>query len=651
MAIIDLKEIFSPDLIFIDSNLKTREEVFRFIVNKLKEQKVIDENQVNEIINGLQNREDVGTTGLGKGIAIPHVILKKSDKLFGVIFKSEKSIDWRAMDGKPVKLAVFLFASENRRQEYLTVLGEVARVLNIPETLNTILQEKKTTNVYNILTGSYEPNFFQKHSKTIWFVLGLVSVFILTKIIFNYVKLPELEIYRKLDYLRFNEPKWITKEVLSTTLFFGTVLGTLLFFRYRVAFGAVALSLLLLAGVMDIETTVKFMSIPTILVIVSVMILVKWFEDKGVFKFLVLKALKYFRKSPLLLFGALMFFSAILAGLVDEVSAILITFGIAIEISRYTKIGIIPYLLGLVMATNIGSALTLIGNPIGIYLAFAGKLTFFDFLKNSTVISLLSVLLIIFIVVYFYRKQVKSKVPINLDEISNKLDSIEKKELYTAIIVFLVFVVLVVMHSFFEHLLRIEERTVLLATVLAIVGFIVLREEERGRYFIEKGPDWWTILFFMFLFAKAACLEYTGVTVKLAHILIKAGNILPFQFLGSLKESASILTLLLWGSGLLSGFVDNLPVVAALVPVVKDLNAQGILGANVFWWSLLIGGCFGGNLTMIGSTANLVAIGVYERTYRRRFLFKQWLKLGIIITFITLLFANILLLIKLKLTH
>ncbi|MCX7785776.1 MAG: SLC13 family permease, partial [candidate division WOR-3 bacterium] len=382
-----------------------------------------------------------------------------------------------------------------------------------------------------------------------------------------------------------------------------------------------------------------------------------------VFQYLVVKALKYFYGSPHLLFGALMFFSCILAGLVDEVSAILITIGIAGEISRHTKVSIIPYLLGLVMATNVGSAVTLIGNPIGIYLAFAGKLTFLDFLRNSTVISILSALLIIGMIVYIYRNQIKSKIAIekneregklelknalSIKELESKLEIKDKKEISLAIIIFIVFVILVILHSFLEHLLGVEERTVLLATVLAIVGFIVLREEERGRYFIEKGPDWWTILYFMFLFANAACLEYTGVTAKVAHIIMNAGQLLPLRFMGDLSQSANVLTLLLWSSGLLSGFVDNLPVVAALVPVVKDLIASGLPKGNILWWSLLIGGCFGGNLTMIGSTANLVAIGVFERSYRRKFSFKNWLKLGIIVTLVTLVFANLFLLIKLR---
>ncbi|MEO0075413.1 MAG: SLC13 family permease, partial [candidate division WOR-3 bacterium] len=454
---------------------------------------------------------------------------------------------------------------------------------------------------------------------------------------------------QKLDYLKFNETVWINKEIISMMLFFSMVLGTLLFFRFRVAFGAAALCLLLLAGVMDIETTVKFMSIPTILFIISVMVLVKWFEAKGVFKYLVVRALKYFHNSPMLLFAALMFFSAILAGLIDEVSAILITFGIAMEIARHTKISIIPYLLGLVMATNIGSAMTLIGNPIGIYLAFAGKLTFFDFLKNSTIISLFSVIIIILIVLFFFRKKIKSEGKVDITEIENNIEVPERKELLIATIVFAIFVIFIVLHSWLEHLLRVEERTVLLATVLGIVGFIVLREEERGRYFIEKGPDWWTVLYFMFLFANAACLEYTGVTAKLAHLLVAAAHNLPLGFLGHLKESTGIMSLMLWSSGILSGFVDNLPIVAALVPVVKDLTAQGIFGSNIFWWGLLLGGCFGGNLTMIGSTANLVAIGLYEKSFRKKFHFTEWIKIGIIVTIVSLIMANFILFVKLLL--
>jgi Na+/H+ antiporter NhaD/arsenite permease-like protein len=420
------------------------------------------------------------------------------------------------------------------------------------------------------------------------------------------------------------------------------VLGTLLFFHYRVAFGGIALTLLLLTGVADIESTVKFMSIPTILFIIMVMIMVKWLSEKGLFKYLVIKAIRHLSNSPLLLFASLMFFSSLLSGFIDEVSAILITLSIAIEIVRLTKGNIIPYLIGLVIATNIGSALTLVGNPIGIYLAFAAKFTFFDFLKNATFLSFLSLILTIFLILLIYHKEIGSKTKIVEELVEEKID---KKELKVSLIVFLTFVILIVSHSFIEHLLKLDERTMLLGAGFLIVGFILFYEKEHSRFFVERGPDWWTILYFMFLFANAACLEYTGVTEKIAYLLGEAAKRIPF-FRADLKETFGSLTILLWGSGILSGFVDNLPIVAALVPVVKSLATKGIPHADLLYWSLLIGGCFGGNLTMIGSTANLCAIGVYERTFRKRFKFSDWLKAGITVTFLTLLFANILFLIK-----
>ncbi|MEO0102523.1 MAG: SLC13 family permease [candidate division WOR-3 bacterium] len=641
-----MEEVFSPDLVFIHPGLETKEEVFLFIAQKLSEKGIIPPSDIPRVVANLRAREEAGSTGIGKEIAIPHSTLNSLKEIVGCVFRSEKGMEWDSLDKKPVRLFIFLFAPEDKREEYLLILAEVARVLNIPEKLKDILKAKKPNEIYQLLAEPKKERVFSRYREFISFGVGLIIFYILARYLFSHLLLPGSPPYQ--EYSHFNSPPWIDKEIFTTTLFFSTVLGTLLFFRYRVAIAALALSLLLILKVMDIELTIKFMSIPTVLFIMAVMIMVKWFEEKGVFKFLVLQGLRFFANSPVLLFVSLMFLSAILAGVIDEVSAILITFGVAMEISRQTKVNIIPYLLGLVMATNIGSALTMIGNPIGIYLGFTGGLTFIDFLRNATPIAIVTAFITIIIIAFFYRRSVETKVKISLMELEKKMAIENWQEMFLALSIFLLFLVLVASHTFLEKLLGVEERTVLLAAPLALVGFIVFKEQERGRLFIEKGPDWWTIIFFMFLFAKAACLEYTGVTIKLAYFLTKVAKFFPFHFLGELKESAGVLTLLLWGSGLLSGFVDNLPIVAALVPVAKSLAAAGMPKANLFWWALLFGGCFGGNLTMIGSTANLVAIGLYERTYRRHFLFRNWLKIGVIATLFSLIFANILLLLRLR---
>jgi len=625
----EIKQIFKKEFIFLDLEFQNQDELFSFVERFLKEKGYVKEEAISLL---LKEREILGSTGVGHGIALPHLSLKTLFEPVILFFRLKRPLEWEAIDKKPVKIIVFIFSPEKEREFYLKLLSHIADLLSNEKIISSLLKAKTKEEVFQYLVFKKKISIFKRYQNIFIYLLSLFLIFILSKLLFQNIKIPDSP---------FNSDLWIRKEYIATTLFFSMVLGTLLFFHYRVAFGGIALTLLLLTGVTDIDSTVKFMSIPTILFIIMVMIMVKWLSEKGLFKYLVIKAIRHFGNSPLLLFASLMFFSSILGGFIDEVSAILITLSIAIEIVRLTKANIVSYIVGLVMATNIGSALTLVGNPIGIYLAFAAKFTFFDFLKNATWLSFLSLLLTIFLILLIYRKDIglKTKISAELEE------KIDKKELKVSLIVFLTFVILIISHSFIENLLKVEERTMLLGAGFLIVGFILFYEKEYSRFLVERGPDWWTILYFMFLFANAACLEYTGVTEKIAYLLSEGAKRIPF-FRADLKETFGSLTILLWGSGILSGFVDNLPIVAALVPVVKSLGAKGIPYTNLLYWSLLIGGCFGGNLTMIGSTANLCAVGVYERTFRKSFKFSDWLKTGIIVTFLTLLFANILFLIR-----
>jgi Na+/H+ antiporter NhaD/arsenite permease-like protein len=152
----------------------------------------------------------------------------------------------------------------------------------------------------------------------------------------------------------------------------------------------------------------------------------------------------------------------------------------------------------------------------------------------------------------------------------------------------------------------------------------------------------------MFLFANAACLEHTGVTTKLGYLLLQGAERLPLtRWLGPSGLTGSSLVLMLWGAGIGSGFVDNMPIVAALVPIVKNLSAVGLPHASILWWALLFGGCFGGNLTFIGSSANLVALGAYEKATGQHVRFGEWFRVGVIITVLSLLVATVALLVQL----
>jgi len=169
---------------------------------------------------------------------------------------------------------------------------------------------------------------------------------------------------------------------------------------------------------------------------------------------------------------------------------------------------------------------------------------------------------------------------------------------------------------------------------LISAAIIMLWHQEKAREYIEKDVDWWTLIFFMMLFAKAGTLRYTGVTDILANKIV--------AFSGS--NITILIMIVLWISCFGSSILDNVVLVSAIIPVIQSFKAIGI---NVYplWWALLFGGCFGGNITMVGSTANIVAIGMLEKQGRKQMKFFRWFRIGATVGVISTAVAGLLLLI------
>jgi Na+/H+ antiporter NhaD/arsenite permease-like protein len=354
---------------------------------------------------------------------------------------------------------------------------------------------------------------------------------------------------------------------------------------------------------------------------------------------------------PRTLYIFLLLLSVILGGLTGEVSGIIVTTTLAIGLAKRFRLEPFPYVIGLVFATNIGSALTLIGNPIGIYIAFAGNLTFNDFLRWATPLSLSAAVMITFFTLYLFRKSIPKSVQEDMGALDEWKDVRDRREFYVSIITFVVLVGLISAHQIIEILLKLKEATVIVAAPLVVVGAILFVSKERGKKFLVKDVDWWTILFFMFLFANAACLEYTGVTAKIAYLLENISQNITIPFIpADIKTTVVAMVILLFFSAIASGFVDNLPIIAALVPIVLDLKNIGLPHAEILWWALLFGGCFGGNLSMIGSSANVVALSRYEEITGRSVRFGYWFRYGLPVVIISVLFVCIALFIQINLS-
>jgi len=182
-------------------------------------------------------------------------------------------------------------------------------------------------------------------------------------------------------------------------------------------------------------------------------------------------------------------------------------------------------------------------------------------------------------------------------------------------------------HHSLEGALGLDKNSILLIAPLICAGVIMIMRHDRARHYVEHEVDWWTLLFFMLLFAVAGTLEYTGVTVFMAQ-----------HFQHSFGDSLAVLVpLILTITALGSAFVDNVVFVAAFSPIIKELSIA--LPAMPLWWALLFGACFGGNITMIGSTANIVALGMLEKHSKTHVTFFAWLKIGLLSSIVSCLIA------------
>ena len=645
-----LEHILSKELVITDLAAETPRALFEAFANLLAKKNIITDKA--KLVTELLEREDKGSTGIGDGIALPHALLPGIDRSYIVIARLRKPIPFNALDGQPVKIAILLISPTEKRDEYLMNLSQVASVLNRTGTIKKILDARDAGAVIAALTTQYRENFFTRHSRLIYFALTVFIVFVIFTIVMPRLEIPYSKLAIARGDVKFNEAIWVEKQVWSSIIFFTTVIGTLLFWQYRVAIAAFGLGILLVSGTMDLHTAVEFMSIPTILFIVCMMVVVAWLTNLGFFKFIVSFIIKRVGPFPRKIFVVLMFISVFLGGLTGEVTGILIVAALAMSICREMHLRPFPFIISLIFATNIGSALTLIGNPIGIYIAFSGGLSFEDFLRWATPLSLISTVLITFLMLLIFKKDIPAKSDLPVKHIDPWEAVLDRRKMQLGGIIFVILVIAVGFSKRLDSLLGLVPNTTLVAIPMVFTGIIIFIEAQRGKSLITEGVDWWTILFFMFLFAKAACLEYTGVTPKFAYQVADFAQAFPFPFFSNeFAMTITALIIIIVFSAVASGFVDNLPIIAALVPIVKNLRIIGLPHANILWWGLLFGGCFGGNLTMIGSSANMVALSMYEKSEGKTISFGHWLRYGLPVVLVSVVFILILLIIQIPLAH
>ncbi len=424
-------------------------------------------------------------------------------------------------------------------------------------------------------------------------------------------------------------------QVLSISIFFMVIFGTILFWQFRLPFALLGISLLLAFGLLDIHHLIEFAGLDIILFLIGMMILVGYLEENHFFESLVNTLIRYIGPRPLFLVVTLMIVGAISAALVDEVTSILFMTATMIHLTSRFGVNPIPFVIIQVFATNIGSSATVVGNPIGVMIAMRAGLTFQDFLRWASPISLCALLVTIPLSLLYYSKEIrdwKQKMKgkdLEKEEIPSRKNSRQRAICF---ILFIGTISGLVMHASIEKYLGLQKNTLLIGTAFLFAGISLLLERDRARELVERRVDWWTLTFFMMLFASVGTLKYVGTTEVVAKSLISWVG-------GNPKALFLVLT---WTIGILTGFMDNVLAVATFIPIVQDIAKTGI-DVTPYWWGILFGGTLFGNLTMIGSTANIVAIGIIERQKIGHITFGEWIKPGTIVSISTLGIATFIL--------
>ncbi|MBM3254011.1 MAG: hypothetical protein FJZ16_07155, partial [Candidatus Omnitrophica bacterium] len=213
--------------------------------------------------------------------------------------------------------------------------------------------------------------------------------------------------------------------------------------------------------------------------------------------------------------------SALLSTMTSEVVSIIFMVAAVFEICDYFEVEPVPYVIISVLATNIGSAATVLGNPIGILIASKAGLTFEDFIVKAFPLSMICLAVTIAIAIFWYKKSIikmnENIKKLGANEILIRLISVPPgKELKISLIIFGITLVFISLHHRLEILWNLEPNTILLTMPLISSGCVMIWKWQRAREYIEKDVEWWTLLFFMFLFAQAGTLKYTGATDVLA---------------------------------------------------------------------------------------------------------------------------------------
>ena len=398
------------------------------------------------------------------------------------------------------------------------------------------------------------------------------------------------------------DPLWV-----STVLLIATYAAIMTEKLNRAIVALLGAGLMISLGLLTQEQAVEGIDFNTLALLTGMMLIVAISRRCGIFQYVAIVSAKAARANPAGILAMLAIVTALISALLDNVTTVLLIAPVTLVICRELNVKAYPFLFSEIFASNIGGTATLIGDPPNIIIGSAANLTFMDFVYALTPVVIIILLVNCLAIHLIWGRsmvasaEAKARVMAldHRDAITDR--PLMRKSLFVIVLVILGFILARVLH--------LEAGTIALfgAAILLLLDNLGRSIEEQHHRLIESfnEVEWITIFFFVGLFIVVAGVEHAGLLKMMADWLVEVTK--GDMWLMGIS--------ILWVSAILSAIIDNIPFVATMIPVIKNMAPTfgGDEALLPLWWALSLGACLGGNGTLIGASANLTVAGIGER--------------------------------------
>jgi Na+/H+ antiporter NhaD/arsenite permease-like protein len=388
----------------------------------------------------------------------------------------------------------------------------------------------------------------------------------------------------------------------------------------RIVAGLLGGMAMILVGVLSQEEAFEAIDWNVIFLLVGMMVIASILRQTGLFQWTAIQAVKLGRGVPFRVLMILSLVVALASALLDNVTIVVLAAPVALFVAASLRVSPLPFLVAAILASNIGGTATLVGDPPNILIGSAAGIDFLTFTTNLAPISILILLSFLGLSRILFRSNLRvgKGSPLNLADLEVETLITNKGLLRKALIVMAGVIVGFLLHG----ALHLEPATIALtgATILLLWG-------RSDPHECLQEVEWTTLFFFIGLFITVEAVVKVGIIEVVADAALRMTG-------GSLSLTSMML---LWLSAFASGVVDNIPYTATMIPVVENLGMS--MPIMPLWWSLALGACLGGNITLVGAAANVVVANLAEKS-GHPISFRKFLAYGVPTTLLSLVLAS-----------